>query len=284
MAACAVGSAASVPAEAALRNGLIAFTTVLSNDCEGLIRECDGAIRFIRPDGTGRRRFACSGKASECAETRPRFSPSGRLVATSNDAYPGGAALTIRRLDGSPIRSIKLPDPESGAYDMAWSPDGSRLAVNDYERVLLVRSAGGTPRLYRKTGGLDVAWSRQGRLAWTHYYRRGLWISDPTTQRVRRLPVNVGSPLRWSPDGRRLVTEGLNGALIIRSDGSLVRQLKRCDLLDTTPAWSPDGRHIACATSDLHLIVITLNPRRVRVIARGVYPVDIDWQRLPRSK
>jgi WD40-like Beta Propeller Repeat len=276
----AVVGPAWAEADARVRNGLIAYTSTLDG-CEGAVFECDGGVTFIRPDGRGQRRFVCSDpQNSECIETRPRFSPRGRLVATSDPSFRAGAepVIAIRRLNGTLIRRIKLPGREGGADDIAWSADGTRLAFNDSERVFLVSSIGGRPRLFRTTGGIDIAWSRQGRLAWTHRDRVGVWVTDRSRRVVRRIRANVvEGPTRWSPDGRHLVS----GGRVIRSDGSTLFDLKRCEPLEGAAAWSPDGRQIACGSVSGHLIAYQVRSRRVRVIRRNINVVDIDWQ--PRA-
>jgi hypothetical protein len=152
------------------------------------------------------------------------------------------------------------------------------LAFNDNERILIVTSSGNAKRVYRRTGGNSVAFSRQGKLAWTSDDRKGLWVTDRARGRVRRIPIVAAAPT-WSPDGNRIAYRFGGELRLVNADGSGRRVLsKRCDSdsLKGGLAWS--GREIACGALNGDLLAVRVTTRRTRVIARRVFADDIDWQ------
>jgi serine/threonine protein kinase len=91
----------------------------------------------------------------------------------------------------------------------------------------------------------------------------------------KRLIGDVDSPVSFSPDGKQLTfvrgipSEGLSALLIANSDGTggerIISKFKNF----SAPAWSPDGKTIACG--------ITVDPERILM---SVYEVSIaDGQR-----
>lgn len=288
--ACAGSLGAPERASALPRNGLIAYSVKTGCNLQQTI--CDFFVNTIRPDGTRKRRLRCSfGPERDCSDAVPRFSPNGRVLATATSPFLAfGNFLTLRRPGGAPIRTLKRTNT---VIDFAWAPGGKRLAFNDSERIRLRNLRTGRTVRYRPTrGGLDVAWSRQGRLAWTSTLGDVVFISDRRQRTVKRVRLPIGSAIwpRWSPDGRWLVVLVGNGVQLIRADGRKIRPLRAdCQGFEGeidglgTAVWSPDGREIACATRSSQLAVYNLRSRRQRIIASNVNPYTIDWQPLPRG-
>jgi TolB protein len=114
--------------------------------------------------------------------------------------------------------------------DIAWSPDGSRLAFVREIRVGVDRGDWVTrPVIY--IIGVDG---------------RGLRRLSP-----RRVLFDEGPA--WSPDGRQIAfsrntrSDGLDDIWLMRSDGTRQHRLTRHRRLDRSPTWSPDGQRIAFA-------------------------------------
>lgn len=292
VALCALGALASLimPSRAAagVENGLIAYS--VQRDCTEL-GVCNYFTYTVRPNGKGRRQLRCSrGSRRECRDALPRFSPRGRVLATGTESLTAyGDFLTLRRPSGPLIRTIQ---PVPGPSDFAWSPSGRRFAINIGGIIAFrgLRSRRVT-RLRRTDEGQDVAWSQQGRLAWSEGYSGALIVSDKRRRRFRRLKLRaVASLPRWSPDGRRLVFLGtFGGAYTVRPDGSRLRLvLEACGGSNLRAlegfggvVWSPDGTSIACANRFGDLIVRNLATRRTRTIVRNADPFSLDWQHLP---
>jgi Tol biopolymer transport system component len=135
---------------------------------------------------------------------------------------PSGPSLYIVKANGTGFRRIETP--RLSPYGPRWSPNGRRISLSS-----------------RFTD---------------------IWTIDPAGNSARRLthacPECDYTPAAWSPDGKRLVfprrsllfTTGDAAALmVVRADGTHPRILYKQENLEinSSPAWSPDGRHIAFA-------------------------------------
>jgi WD40 repeat protein/tRNA A-37 threonylcarbamoyl transferase component Bud32 len=127
------------------------------------------------------------------------------------DTASGEEVLTLsghESVSGGPP-SAPGPPPQ-----LAWSPDGKRLA--------------------RRSGAGDIR----------------VWEPSQVRRVVRSLPIEVEDALAWSPDGRHLLGPGPQGAIRFwdARSGEMTRTLGA----DASPlcaaAWSPDGRRLAVAS------------------------------------
>ena len=156
------------------------------------------------------------------ARGRPTWSPDGRavaLVAENEDEDDGGDAVVLARsiLDGSDRELARI----KGALDVAWSPDGDRIAVATDRGVVIVPLARPTETTF---------------------------VAPPLSAPARR--PEVATPT-WSPDGRRVAYTGPQGLVVADSDGLadpvvLVRPAAR----PSGPTWSHDGEWIVFAAND----------------------------------
>lgn len=218
-------------------------------------------------------------------DAHPRFAPDGRTLAFLSDrrgavedepeAPKDREDLTqvhVLPLD-RPGEARRLTDLPRGVVDLAWSPDGSRLAVvsasraadrkgDDRVRRRLPEPGSGMPpasdywffdRLGYQYNGSGVIAGRTNQL----------WVVDAATGAARRLtnlPAGVGAPA-WSPDGRRIaVSTGrrrdddlVSFARILAVDvetGATTSIAEHPDGLFYGPAWLPGGREIAVLGGD----------------------------------
>jgi hypothetical protein len=152
----------------------------------------------------------------------------GRIAFVALEPAAGGllelaprAAYTVAA-DGSDLREIPLGGI---VQDLAWSPDGSALAVTE------LASPGGD-RL-----GEDI------------------YLVDLETGTETRLTDDGGSSEpAWSPDGRQIAFTSsgqtrLRGLFVMNADGTGRERLTFPDGADGSPTWSPDGRWIAVSRS-----------------------------------
>ena len=133
----------------------------------------------------------------------PTWSPDGRQIVATRTSGAGTAGLYVVSLDGSERQLTTGVDVLP-----AWSPTGEQIAF-------LRRESAGTV-----LGVVDLA----GRLQLVPGARQG----------------NAG-PI-WAPDGKRLVLETREGAMLVTLDGFRVAPLT---LGATRHSWSPDGSLVA---------------------------------------
>jgi eukaryotic-like serine/threonine-protein kinase len=196
-------------------------------------------------------------------ETAPAFSPDGTQVAFSWNGDKQENFDIYVTLAGSGARPLRLTDDAALDTSPAWSPDGRQVAfvrrTDGRAAVQLISPLGGHER----------------RAAELH-------ASDS------RVPL-----LAWSPDGRWLAVadedaSGVRGIFAIPSGAGERHRLTTNRLsLDYSPAFSPDGRHLAfvsCKDSyACDLFVMELGAgcvaaeAPVQVTHQGVYIGGIAW-------
>lgn len=184
----------------------------------------------------------------------PVPSPSARVIAFKRTASPPPGFdedevfqqlfLADRRLRH--VRRLRTP---MSATELAWSPNGRRLAV------------------------IGISGSERG----------ALWIvprSGTPTEIVSSENEGASSP-DWSPDGRLIAfsrSTFVHGDLLhqiwtVRPDGTQLRQVTHLPAGADTPSWSPNGRRIAIHTGR-SVATISRDGTGLRRLARGFAP---DW-------
>ncbi|MBX5451399.1 alpha/beta hydrolase family protein [Thermogemmatispora sp.] len=178
----------------------------------------------------------------------PRWSPDGRWLAFLAKVKEGQAgdkerlALFVMAAEGGTARHLcALP---GGMSDLAWSPDGSRLAFLGYEQP--EPTANADPLVFgRET-------ERCQRL-WTVYLDEG--VPRPVT------PEGLAIwEYAWSPDGRRFavyfskgpeLTSWYRGQIgLVEATGGALRELSHLDHQASGLTWSPDGSRLAFVSGE----------------------------------
>lgn len=241
---------AAQPAQAAFpgANGKIAFSK-------------DYNIVTIDPDGTGRTRLTEFYEG----DYAPTWSADGSRIAFTRG---GSSKIYLMDADGSNLSIFlnlaDLPDPYIAFGDVAWSPDGSMLAICAFKslkfflpRVFTIASDGtGLSKL--SAPGFDEcgpAWSPDGTTIAVHAtddHGNGDIVLLAADGSTRETIVSAGSTFApdWSPSGSQLAYhKGLgcfggrsSDIFTVNADGSdrtnVTNTPKRCEF---SPAWSPDG-------------------------------------------
>jgi Tol biopolymer transport system component len=165
------------------------------------------------------------------------LAPTGRIV-----SFGSPSVLLVPAAGGIP-ELLKVADSEF--WDVAFSPDGDRVAFNPARGI--------------DAGGITVK-----------------TLKDAETQLVPNQPPQdlfASYDMEWAPDEKSLAF--VNGASVfaISMNGSDLRKLGE----GSSPSWTPDGEHVVFAagdnrSDDLEITVVRADGTGARVLGRGLYP------------
>ena len=174
-------------------------------------------------------------------------------------------ALLLAGCDGDPLTATSVADwraqsaqsvPLTAATLTAGSkankrPPGGRLAFASDVGIFTMLPDGSRPIILAH--GDDPAWSPDGRrIAFWFYGPRssgGIFVMDGDGSNLRQISPDGYQPT-WSPDGQRIAF-GCGGICIMNADGTgrrIITPRQGDDafcVLDSDPAWSPNGTTIA---------------------------------------
>ena len=245
-----------------------------------------GALRLVRPDGSGRVLLAASSPLRS-----PWFlswSPDGEAIAV-DAADPNAAPRPKNSAEHFRIHVISTGGgaprrlPSSDAQSLDWSPQGDEIVYGDGAgRQRIIRTDGSKPRPFfprPQTRGKGLpTWSpdgthvgfigfggqvRRGRFADRY---AGIYVADADGNNLHLVTSHAYNEygFAWSPDGRWILYGRANreGVYVIGADGRNNHRLTRDSPTPTlfpTLTWAPDGRSIAYETDrtgngDIYLI------------------------------
>lgn len=124
---------------------------------------------------------------------------------------------------------------------VAWSPDGTRLAMTLNEDVILWgRGESMYKRLHTiQSAGEQVTWSPDGSMLVTAGKKSGVWNAE-TGDRLLELSVSILPA--WSPDGAMIVTGmGKDVVVLDAKTGTVLFTAQKHARPVKSVAWSPDG-------------------------------------------
>ena len=198
------------------------------------------------------------------AETNPVWSPDGRSL-----AYLKNTQIVVRALDAD--EPTPITSGNTGAYNLFWFPDSTRLGYAGSGGVWSVSRAGGDPERLQTGSILRSALSPDGKtLAFWKLTTEGtrrtaaLWFASPPGGPARKyeggfvdVPALIPVFLAFSPDGRWLAHSGYSpetGVYLIGigPDGvpsGAPARLFADTVFTATPhiSWLPDSRSLLIA-------------------------------------
>jgi len=197
------------------------------------------------------------------------FSPDGSTLATVTQPSPccppgtAGNALTLWNLNtGAPARLTKHTDQ---VLDLAFSPDGRRIATAGVDRSVIIWNATTGAVLKTLIGHTHavngVEFSPDGRLLATAGHDQTVRLWDATTGApLATLTGHTGwvRAARFSPDGRTLATASHDQTIILWDVATHTRLTTITDHTDgdfTGAAFSPDGRTLAYTSGETTVIL-----------------------------
>lgn len=238
--AVASGQPQALPSAPAPLTGKLVFQTASGGD-----------IMMINSDGTGLRRLTSG--------IDPVLSPDGQQVAFTRWEGDIGTLWTMN-IDGSNERAVLGGMRKAKGPD--WSPDGSQIILNfqqggyvDERQDCVALEPGSSPRPPRNATDIKVVTDGKGnlKLCFTlppdpHWSLRLVNLSDASFEDLYG-GMYAFRPA-WDPaQPWRVVSDAGNGLLAVDINRDDYRQSLTNELLDSSPAFSPDGRFIAVTTA-----------------------------------
>ncbi|MFC4035597.1 protein kinase [Streptomyces polygonati] len=255
----AKGSAAGAPAAAALPAQPL---LIREDTAPGWPSKCHGVIAVRDPGRDDPRRIISGGSC----DILPVWAPDRATFAFTRSGP--SSSVWVADADGSNAHRVAAI---SGGK-VAWSPDGTRLAVTRIKdgvlQIYTVNVSDGSARqLTTGTGAVqDPEWSPDGQqLAVCIQAQPGLWqinllkVSDPTAapRQITHGTQRALDPV-WSPDGSRLAYTygkplvGSQGDIhLIGADGTGDHPLAASAEEEMDPTWSPDGKWVAYVRGEI---------------------------------
>jgi len=228
---------------------VLTFATMLLSGC-GAEGRASGPTGRVDP-------LAGAGSA-----THPAISPDGTALAFMSNVQGVETGLPINFeiyiLDLDALRIRRVTHDDAFDADIAWSPDGRRIAFKSYrdgnDEIYVVDVSGEatSPRNLTMHPGSDFQphFSPDGaQLAFASnrggsagLYRLELGSGTVTT--LLDTEASESSP-RFSPDGARIAfvsgADGDDDIFVMEADGTKVRRVAGSQASDWSPRWSPDG-------------------------------------------
>ena len=207
-------------------------------------------------------------------EIDPALSPDG-----ANLAYASGPTnamqIYVRQVSGG--RPVALTSDSTGNFRWPrWSPDGSQIAYQSSDGILVVPALGGAPRLVARPDSGTVQssgvwgtpivgfdWSPDGtQIVWAlGYAANEVAVTTVSTGVTRRLAApNAAFAPAWSPDGRMIAVAtgnavfifgtgyfanaGPSGIWLVHLDGTPPTRIAADSSLNTAPQWGPDDHEL----------------------------------------
>src|SRR3954452_21429852 len=308
IAALALLAPASANAAFPGKNGKIAF-------------ERDNEIFLMNPDGSGAAPITTGG----AAKRDPVVSADGRFVAYSynrdiwvvgsdgtnphaitsgqaNDQSaafsPNGRRIAFLRADVGDIFAMNLDgsglvnltnDPEGQETDVAWSPDGTRIA---YTRTGCTRGT--------NEGGVCIYVMNADGTGQTLLTPEENYPECPDNAPGYAHRRHSEQP-SWSPDGTRIAFTGFwntcdqsgggSEIWVMNADGSGKSLLTSNPPVDRQPAWSPDGQLIAFVSDrvdnpsgpDADIFTVPAAGGSATQPTKGLFTEDPDWGPAPKQ-
>lgn len=178
------------------------------------------------------------------------------------------------------ILASYTPNPESRIISLAWSPNGTRMAVAG-NNVQIWNTTTGKMLLHHNSRSSVVAWSPDGRHIASDATKEGhsvqLWDAV-TGQPINFYPGDILTSIAWSPNGKYICFADNSGTLQVWEAAINGQQILSCSGMESgvqylpeNPhliAWSPDSKHIAFGDKSTTVQIWEVAAKRLRFTYR----------------
>jgi Tol biopolymer transport system component len=264
-----------------------------------------GSVFTINPDGTDTKPLVLPAWVS------PRWSPDRQRISVAENDPEGHLSVGLADPDGHNYVQFDNPDPALDLAGMAWSPDGSRLAVEGWDGSDVTRSGIYTVRasdggdLIRVTEcpgechDIPGDYSPDGRQI--VFIRGQLADESDTTLMVVNIDGSNARQItdqkvgggRWSPDGKTILASGLDervdapgSLLLVPIDGGETTKIEIAADATLKPfggSWAPDGKWIVFSARnetsvDLYIVRIDGTDLHQVTNTPGNWEDGADWR------
>ncbi len=212
-------------------------------------------------DGT--RTIQLTGRARE-SETAPRFSPDGRYIAFLSGRGADNEIDQVWLMERAGGEAQRISDFKGEVTDIAWSPDGKRLALIVEDSKPDDKAKDDDKDKKPAPIVIDRYYFKEDVTGYQGKQRQHLYVFDLATHKAERVaPGDYNEYLpAWSPDGKSLAfvsmrrpdfdrTNNFDLYVVDAHAGATPRALTTFPGPDdepdwlSYPAWSPDGKSIA---------------------------------------
>lgn len=192
-------------------------------------------------------------------------------------------------LNGLCHRSLSTYIGHLGAiHNVAWSPDGTRLASVSSDRTIVIWDVAEERPLLRLVGHqlevLGVTWSPNGKhlasASWDHTVR--VW--DVTTAKetvVFKGHTEEVFAVAWSPDGSQIASGGRDRKICVWDvgDGTIRQVLDGHESTVTSLDWHPNGQRMVSGARDnsVRMWDVAGQQELQKLVGHGNWVNDVDW-------